>query len=369
MQLASQQKGWDPTSDRFQMPGEFEEHTGSCWMIWPERLSTWRNGCIPAQAAFVEVAIAIRKFEMVTMCVSCEQYKNARDLLPSNIRVVEMSSNDSWARDVGPTFLRNSMTREVCGIDWTFNAWGGVVDGLYNDWAKDDMIAAKICEIEGIVSHRVENFVLEGGSIHVDGQGTCITTEACLLSQGRNPSMSKSDIEQMLMKYLGVTVVIWLPRGIHLDETNEHVDNIVHYIAPATVILAWTEDEQDPQFRFSTAALAILEQSVDAKGRSLRVIKVNTPGPLYVTPEEHQSFGDYMNDSLSKAGDRLPASYTNFYLCNGGCIVPTFGDEDKDEAALVTLRAAMPDREVVPVYSREILLGGGNIHCITQQQP
>jgi agmatine deiminase len=349
------------------MPGEFHWHGGGTWMVWPERLGTWRLDCGPAREAFAEVAKAISRFETVSICVSSDQYASARALLPLNIRLIEMSSNDSWARDIGPTFVQNPQTGEVRGVDWTFNAWGGLFDGLYKDWALDDLVAGKICQIERLKSYRLESFVLEGGSIHVDGEGTCITTEACLLSAGRNPTLSKPEIEEMLRAYLGVRCIIWLPRGIHLDDTNEHVDNIVHFIGPAQVVLAWTDDQSDPQYALSAAALAVLEGAEDAQGRRFSITKVHTPGPLYVTAEEGASFGAC--DPICKAGDRLPASYANFYLCNGGCIVPTFGDPARDAAALETLRSIMPDRQVVGVYSREILLGGGNIHCITQQQP
>ncbi len=194
----SKQVNSTPVSDGYRMPGEFEKHEG-CWMIWPERTDNWRLGAKPAQKAFVEVATVIAKYEKVTMCVSAAQYENAVDMLPSNVRVVEMSNDDSWMRDVGPTFVVNSQG-DVRGIDWRFNAWGGLVDGLYFPWDQDDKVARKVCQIEGKDYYSLEDFVLEGGSIHVDGEGTAIVTEACLLDESRNPHLTKEEIENHLKK-------------------------------------------------------------------------------------------------------------------------------------------------------------------------
>ena len=177
--------GTTPKQDGYRMPAEFEPQQG-VWMLWPERSDNWRNGGKPAQRAFAEVAKAIGRFEQVTVGASVRQYQNARARLPENIRVVELESDDAWVRDCGPTFLVNDRGG-LRAVDWAFNAWGGLVDGLYFPWDKDDQVARKICEIAGVDSYRTENFVLEGGSIHVDGEGTVLTTEMCLLSAGRNP--------------------------------------------------------------------------------------------------------------------------------------------------------------------------------------
>lgn len=367
-----------PRAHGFRMPGEFEEHD-CCWILWPERADTWRDGCLPARKAIADVARAIAAFEPVIIGASASQYDNVCSLLQtgkdSNITVRVIESNDSWMRDVGPTFVVKSSNShgsvdKVRGIDWQFNAWGGLVDGMYLDWSIDDLVAGRVCEMLGLKSYRTTGFVLEGGSIHVDGEGTCITTEACLLSKGRNPHLNKQEIENMLCKYLNVTKVIWLPNGIHGDETNEHVDNIIHFLSPTNVILAWTDDETDRQWHNSQAALKVLENATDALGRHFNITKIHVPEPLYVTQEEHESFGAFNRDtSQIKVGDRLPASYCNCYLANGGVVVPIFGDEIRDTQAIDTLRKLLPEKVVVPVYSREILLGGGNIHCVTQQQP
>ncbi len=356
-----------PKQDGFRMPGEFEEHAKT-WMFWPERTDNWRLGAKPAQKAFVEVATAISKFEPVTMCVSNNQYSNAREMLPDHIRVVEISNDDSWARDMGPSFVVNDKG-VVRGVDWEFNAWGGLVDGLYFPWDKDDQAAEKICEIENIDSYRSQGFVLEGGSIHVDGEGTCIVTEACLLSEGRNPDLSKEEIEDKLKTYLNVEKVIWLKNGIYLDETNEHVDNIIQIARPGVVLLAWTDDKNDPQYELSKSAYDVLKHETDAKGRHFEIHKVHIPSNVLITKEESEGVDKVDGTLPRQEGDRLAASYVNFYIVNGGVIFPKFGDEIHDQLAEEVLNKVFPERDVVGVYAREILLGGGNIHCITQQQP
>lgn len=356
-----------PKCDGFRMPGEYEHHEG-CWIIWPERPDNWRNGAKPAQKVFTEVAKAISEFEPVTVIASRSQYGNARHMLPENIRVVEMSNNDSWVRDCGPTFVINDQTGEVRGVDWQFNAWGGLVDGLYFPWDDDDHIAQKICEIECKDRYRLDHFVLEGGSIHVDGEGTLITTEECLLSKGRNPSLTKKEIESYLKEYLNVEKIIWLKRGIYLDETNGHVDNICNFVRPGEVVLAWTDDKNDPQYEISKECYDVLINEVDAKGRKLKIHKLYVPSPILITKEESEGVDSIDGTLPRKEGDRLAASYVNYYTANGGVIVPLFNDPN-DEKALNLFKELYPERKIVGVYAREILLGGGNIHCITQQQP
>lgn len=354
-----------PKKDGFRMPGEFEKHDG-CWMIWPERPDNWRLGAKPAQKVFAEVAAAIGKYEPMTVCVSDAQYDNARHMLPEYVRVVEMSTDDSWIRDCGATFVING--EEVRGVDWSFNAWGGLVDGLYFPWDKDDHVARKMCDIERLDRYRLDDFVLEGGSIHVDGQGTLIVTEECLLSEGRNSHLTKEEIEDVLKEYLNLEKIIWIPYGIYNDETNGHVDNIIHYVAPGKVVLAWTEDENDPQYEICQKAFEVLNNETDAKGRKLEIVKLMLPANILITKEESEGV-DAVDGTLPRnEGDRLAASYANFYIANGAVVLPVFNDPN-DEKAIETLKSVFPDREVVAIYAREILLGGGNIHCITQQQP
>lgn len=355
-----------PKQDGFRMPGEFEHHAG-CYMIWPERPDNWRLGAKPAQQVFTKVANTIGKYEPITMIVSKNQYQNARGMLNDYVRVVEMSNDDSWCRDCGATFVINDKG-DVRGVDWAFNAWGGLVDGLYFPWDQDDKIAQKMCELERVDSYRLDNFILEGGSIHVDGEGTVMATEETLLSEGRNSHMTKEEIEKTLLEYLNCEKMLWIPRGIYNDETNGHVDNICNFVKPGVVVLAWTDDENDPQYEISKEAYDYLSSQTDAKGRKLEIHKLHVPSPVLITKAE--SLGvDAIDGTLPrKEGDRLAASYVNYYTGNGFVAVPVFNDP-KDQDAVNLLQKLYPDRKIEPIYAREILLGGGNIHCITQQLP
>jgi len=355
-----------PKKDGFRMPGEFELHK-QCWMIWPERTDNWRLGAKPAQKTFSEIAEAIAVFEPVTMCVSKAQYSNAREMLAESVRVLEMSNDDAWMRDVGPTFVVND-NGEVRGVDWEFNAWGGLVDGLYFPWDQDDKVARKVCESEAVDTYRTDGFVLEGGSIHVDGEGTCLVTEECLLSESRNSHLSREDIENYLKEYLNVQKVVWIKEGIYNDETNGHVDNICCFGRPGEVLLAWTDNVNDPQYPRSKAAYDDLSSATDAKGRTFKIHKIHIPNPLYITKEESEGV-DAVDGTLPRQeGDRQAASYINFYMANGAIIFPKFND-DYDRVAEESLQEIFPNRKIVGVYAREVILGGGNIHCITQQQP
>ena len=355
-----------PRDDGFRMPGEFEKHSGT-YIIWPERPDNWRLGGKPAQRVFAEVANVIGRYEPITMCVNAKQYDNARNMLADYVKVVEMSNDDSWCRDCGATFVINDKG-EVRGVDWAFNAWGGLVDGLYFPWDQDDKVAQKMCELERVDSYRLDDFVLEGGSIHVDGEGTVMATEETLLSEGRNSHMTKEEIEKTLLEYLNCEKMLWIPRGIYNDETNGHVDNMCNFVKPGVVLLAWTDDENDPQYERSKEAYDYLSSVTDAKGRKLEIHKMHVPSPILITKAE--SLGvDAIDGTLPRQeGDRLAASYVNYYTGNGFIAVPVFNDP-KDQDAVNLLQKLYPDRVIEPIYAREILLGGGNIHCITQQLP
>ena len=357
--------GATPRRDGLRMPAEFEPHAGT-WLLWPERTDNWRNGAKPAQQAFADVAGAIAQFEPVTVGVSQRQYANARGVLAPAVRVVEISNDDSWMRDCGATFVVDGRGT-VRGVNWMFNAWGGLSDGLYFPWDLDDLVAVKMLEIERVDRYDAP-LVLEGGSIHVDGEGTLFTTEQCLLNPNRNPDLSRADIEELLGEYLGIRKVIWLGQGFVHDETDGHIDNLAVPVRPGVVALAWTDDSDDPQHAVSKDAYERLSKATDAHGRTLEVVRVHIPAPVLIAPDEAAGVDRVQGTLPRAAGDRLAASYINFYLCNGGAVVPTFGDP-RDEQALQLLARLLPERRVVGIAAREILLGGGNIHCITQQQP
>lgn len=357
--------GTTPKQDGFRMPAEYEPQQ-KVWMIWPERPDNWRNGGKPAQRAFAEVAKAISRFTKMNVLVSAGQYANCREMVPADITVIEMSNNDAWVRDCGPTFVKGA-DGSLRGCDWIFNAWGGLVDGLYFPWDQDDLVARKICELEQVDSYRTDGFVLEGGSFHVDGEGTVLTTEMCLLSEGRNPHMNKEEIEQMLCEYLNCEKVLWIKDGIDPEETNGHVDDVACFVRPGEVACIYTDDPDSPFYEAARAAYHELCGMTDAKGRKLKVHKLCCPAS---TVKIHGEFAiDGVEGTLPREdGDVCISSYMNFLITNDGVIVPQYGDIN-DQLALDQVQAMFPDKTIVGVDTVEVVYGGGNIHCITQQQP
>jgi agmatine deiminase len=347
------------------MPAEFESHRG-CWMLWPTRPDNWRDAAWPAQRAFAAVAHAIARFEPVTVGVAPNHFDEARRSLEPRVRVLRMASDDAWMRDVGPTCVVNA-AGEVRGVDWHFNAWGGLQGGLYFPWDQDELVARRVLAIEGLARYRAP-LVCEGGAIHSDGEGTLLVTEQCLLHSNRNPSLSRERIESLLLEYTGALHIVWLGEGVYNDETDGHIDNLACFAAPGEVILGWCDDPQDPQAAISRDAYARLRAARDAHGRRLRIHKLPMPGPLHIHPIEAAGVVSKTGTQTRSSGLRLAASYVNFYLPNGGVIVPLL-DARYDQRVLAQLQQIFPTRRVVGVPAREILLGGGNIHCITQQIP
>jgi agmatine deiminase len=354
-----------PAADGYRMPGEFEPHSG-CWMAWPQRPDNWRLSAEPAQQAFAVVAEAINASDPVTVAVSDAQFEHCRSMLSPSVRVLELSTDDAWMRDTGPTFLLDGGGGRR-GVDWHFNAWGGLNGGLYSTWDRDERVAQKVLEVEGVDRYRAP-LVLEGGSIHVDGEGTVMTTEECLLHPNRNPELSREEIERALLEYLGAEKVVWLGQGVYNDETDGHVDNLACFARPGVVLLTCAEDESDPQFEISRDAQERLETVTDARGRSIEVVRLPSPGPITISEEEAGGVNAVEGSLPRRAGDRLAASYANFYIATSRIVYPLL-DERYDEQAGEVLQRCFPAREIVGVPAREILLGGGNIHCITQQVP
>lgn len=358
-------KGTTPKQDGFFMPGEYAPQE-KIWMIWPERRDNWRNGAKPAQAAFKQVAIAISEFTSVTMVASREQFQNCRMQLPEEITVIEMSTDDAWMRDVGPSFLING-EGERRAVDWHFNAWGGLVDGLYFPWDQDDLVAQKVCEVSETPRYRTSNFILEGGAFHVDGEGTVLTTEMCLLSHGRNPHLTKDEVEIYLKNYLNVEKVLWLKDGVDPEETTGHVDDIACFIRPGEVACLYTEDTMHPFYEIAQATYRELLEMTDAKGRQLKVHKICCPKQAVTIPEGIEI--DLVEGTLPRVpGDICIASYLNFLITNEGVLVPQYRDAH-DALACEQIQTLFPDKKVVGVDTLEVVYGGGNIHCITQQQP
>lgn len=310
-----------PSHDGYYMPAEWHPHT-RCWMLWPCRPDNWRDAAGPARVAFQGVIAAIAQFERVTVGVPKAHMESAVALLQPlapQVDIVEMESDDSWMRDTGPTFVIGEKG-VLKGVHWHFNAWGqlGLVEGTnYVTWEKDKLIAAQALKIAGADRYRAD-FVLEGGSIHVDGEGTLLTTEECLLNQNRNPDLSKEEIESRLRLYLGVRKIIWLPRGLYGDEdTNGHIDNFCCFVRPGVVLLAWTDDASDPQYEISREAEQVLSSAHDAQGRTLSIIKIPIPPAMYYTEEDSNGCSKWGDSPSRTVGDRLAGSYVNYYLANG----------------------------------------------------
>jgi agmatine deiminase len=353
-----------PSADGFWMPAEWSPHE-AVWMLWPYRADNWRESGRPAQQTYAAVAEAIEGATPVFMGVPEGFTAQAKRILPASVTVVTMESDDAWMRDVGPTVVINERG-ERRGVDWIFNAWGGLKGGLYYPWDRDEQVAPQICSHHKFARYQAA-FVLEGGAIHTDGDGTLMVTEEVMLNPDRNPALTKEQIGDFLKDYLNIDKIIWLPLGVYADETAGHIDNMCCFARPGEVILTWTDDPKDPQYARSQAALDVLEKEPDAKGRKFKVNKIQQPGPLAITKEEAATI--QASPGMDRAaGHRLAGSYVNFLITNGRVIVPAL-DPNTDGHAQRTLQAIFPKHNVVGVPAREILLGGGDIHCITQQIP
>jgi agmatine deiminase len=344
------------------MPGEFEPHAGT-WMAWPRRPDNWRAGAVPARDAFAAVARAVARSEPVTIAAHPGDVVGVRTHLGDTVAVATIPADDAWMRDIGPTVVVDDHGGRR-GVDWGFNAWGGAHSGLYAHWEQDDAMAAAVCAEEGLDRYRAP-FVLEGGAIHSDGEGTLLVTEECLLNPNRNPTMTRAEIEAGLCAYTGAARVIWLGLGVVADETDGHVDNLACFVRPGVVALTVTEDRADPQYERSLDARRRLEAAVDAQGRRLEVHGLTQPGPLFLSELEAAGVTTSPDTVARRAGDRLAGSYVNYYPATTVVVVPLL-DPRHDDAALAAIDALYPAREVVGVPAREILLGGGNVHCITQ---
>lgn len=326
------------------MPAEWEPHD-RCWMAWPCRREGWRRGLAAARAAVAGVVRRIAGFEPVALLVRPADLEEARRLTGGIATLVPAALDDSWTRDIGPTFVIDP-EGTLAGVDWGFNAWGLVYEGF----AADARVARLILDRAG-ARRIVGPQILEGGAIHTDGEGTLLTTEQCLLDPKRNPHLSKADIEANLRQTLGIETVIWLPRGLAGDETLGHVDNLCCFSGAGHVLLPACTDPADPDRAVLAEARAVLQQAVDARGRRLTVTDLPMPPRRW-----------------DAEGRPMALSYVNFYLANGAVVMPGF-DPATDAAAERVLAGAFASRRVVVVPGGGIAEGGGNIHCITQQQP
>lgn len=334
-----------PLADGFTMPSEWHKHA-ACWMAWPCHALTWSGiGWHRAYAVYARVARAISLYEPVIMIVNPQDITIAREYCGDNISLFPLLINDSWLRDTGPTFLLNPH-QQLAGVDWIHNAWGN----NYTDYHLDDKIAAVV--IKHVKARYFKApLIMEGGSFHVDGEGTILTTRECLLNPNRNPQLSQLEIETFLCDYLNAKKIIWLNHGLFADETNGHVDEIASFIAPGKVIALMTYDKTDVNYTALQENFAILRNSVDAQGRKLEIFLVEQPPATY-----------WKNK-------RLTLSYINFYLANQGVVIPAFGYPEYDKKAYALFKQLLPQHNISQIEVKDLVTGGGGIHCITQQQP
>ena len=341
-----------PKEKKYYMPAEWYPHK-CCWMQWPYNNPNHNGyGAIPSwshfdfekgRLAWANVANSIVKFEQVKMITHPDEIRKAKKLLDSKIEIIEFKIDDCWARDSGAIFLLNDKNM-LGGIDWEFNGWG-----KFKPYDSDNKIAKFMIE-NSSAAYFKNQMILEGGSIHVDGEGTLLTTEQCLLNKNRNPKLSKKEIENNLKEYLNINKIIWLKNGTD-EGTDGHVDNIACFVKPGTILSLSCKDKNDPFYEKINENLEILKSTTDSKGRGLNIIELE------------------MSYKRLIPNDDEPSSYINFYIANNGIVMPSFEDEKADYNAKTIVQSIFPDRKIISINGIDISMGGGNVHCITQQQP
>jgi agmatine deiminase len=338
----SQQPGDNPSDGNFNMPAEGEPHADA-WLAWPCREKMWKNYAAACRA-YAEVANTIARFEPVKMLAPPERAAIARKQVGSGVEVIEMPIDDSWARDSGPNFLINQRG-ELAGSTWIFNAWGA----KYDPYDQDALMGSRILALAGAKEFE-SRMIAEGGAITVDGEGTVITTESCLLNKNRNPIWSRGEVEAELCRTLGAEKVIWLPGDVDETETDGHIDGTAAFVRPGVVLVEINSDETDPHYGVCQENLAAMRGQTDARGREIQI--------------EFIEEGSYHPAEWNGGC----ASYINAYIANGAVIVPGY-DQVRDRAAVEAWQRIYPEREIVQVQINDIAVGGGGVHCITQQQP
>jgi agmatine deiminase len=335
------------------MPAEWEPHRGT-WLSWPHKEASWPGKFGPVPGIFARMVSLLADREEVHINVAGPAMEaDVRRLLADagastgGVFFHHNPTNDAWCRDHGPIFIQRRGGGEIeeAIVDWDYNAWGG----KYPPFDLDDVIPTRIGKEYGIPVFS-PGIVMEGGSIDVNGRGTLLTTEACLLNPNRNPQLSRPQIENALRENLGVEKILWLGDGIAGDDTDGHVDDLTRFVDPVTVVTVVEDDPGDENYEPLQANLERLYTMTDQDGAPLRVVTLPMPRPLY-----HD-------------GQRLPASYANFYIANGVVLLPTY-DPERDNQAQATLQSVFPDREVIGIDCTDLVWGLGAFHCVSQQWP
>ena len=337
------------------MPAEWERHEGT-WLAWPEDAVTFPKRLSKVREQYLRIIELLAGGEDVQLAVRDRKTEAQirKSLKERGVRLSQVHFHiwdyaDVWFRDYGPTFVVNRQRNETAVVQWQFNAWGGKYESLLKDGGVPYFISERL----GLPLFR-PGVVMEGGAIDVDGQGTLMTTEQCLLNPNRNPGLTKKEMETFLGNYTGASRFIWLNGGILGDDTDGHIDNLARFVRAGTVVCAYEEDSRDENHAALKANYDVLRRSRDKVGNLLEVIKLPMPPARY--------------DVIRGAKRRLPGSYVNFYIGNAVVLVPAFGS-DADAVALQILQGLFPDRKAVAVDCSDLIYGSGTLHCISQQQP
>ena len=339
-----------PASLGYRMPAEWELHSGT-WLTWPHNLETWPGQDI--QQVVTEFRTIIQQLaidEPVHILINDEKIERSvettlreKGVNMVNIVLHNIPTNDSWIRDYGPNFIVQD-NGKVAVNDWDFDSWGRKYK-----WELDDLAGTLIAE-ESKLYHFKPKIVLEGGAIDVNGLGTCMTTESCILNPNRNGSISRREMEKFFRDYLGVSKILWLNGAVEGDDTDGHIDNLARFVNPSTIVCAVEEDEFDSNYSLLKNNYDRLKNTTDQNDHPLEIVSIPMPG--YVGSRK----------------DRLPASYANFYIANKSVLVPVY-NHPNDKRALTILEPLFPDRKIIPIPCKTLIWGLGGVHCLTQQQP
>jgi agmatine deiminase len=352
------------------MPAEWEKHS-AVWLAWPYDETTFPKRVEKVEQRFIEIISAIHTGEKVELLVLDDAMKTrvtgmlkqaSINLAQIIFRVVDFQ--DVWIRDYGPTFIINPQNKELALVKWQYNAYGKASHSYYSDLLKDNEVFLKLRkEIEIKVFE--PGIVMEGGSIEVNGKGTLIATEQCLLNPNRNPNLNKEQIEKNLKDCLGVNKIIWLKKGLANDHTDGHIDDITRFVSSNKILVAYEDDTNDENYQILNQNFQDLSKANNQDGKPFEIVKLPMPHMQY--EEGHTIHSDIENNNSQKV-EKATVSYLNFYIGNSVVLVPVYNDPN-DEKAIQIIQSCFPDRKIVGIDCREIIYGGGAIHCMTQQQP
>ena len=334
----------------FRLPAEWERHEAT-WLSWPQNSDTWAHFLPKVQQAYIQFIKVISTKEKVNLLLSIKNVTVVRELLQQadcaieNIQLHTWDTNDAWMRDCGPDFLIDEKKKEKIIINWEYNAWGG----KYPPYQADNMIPKRVAKHLNI-PYISPNIILEGGSFDPNGKGSVLTTESCLLHENRNPHLSKKQIEHYLIDYLQIGHVIWLEDGIVGDDTDGHIDDMTRFVASDVILTCVEENKKDSNYIPLNNNLQRLRSARLENGKQATIMTLPMPSPFIYN------------------GQRLPASYANFYICNAAVIVPVFNDP-MDQKAIDILEPFFTEREVIPIYAGDIIYGLGSFHCLSKHEP